>query len=76
MLPGSDFAVRRTRLPVEAVWTYVEDLERAIPSLDALAGTFDVIDRVDDRIVARVTGSAWSRWGSSLTFGLSRGGTG
>jgi hypothetical protein len=62
-LPGSAFAVRRTGLPFEAVWTYIEDLERAIPSLDALVGTFEVIDRVDDRIVARVTGSAWSRVG-------------
>jgi len=62
-LPGSAFAVRRTGFPFETVWTYIEDLERAIPSLDALVGTFEVIDHVDDRIVARVTGSAWSRVG-------------
>jgi len=60
-LPGSAFAVRRTGLPLEAVWTYIEDLERAIPSLDAVVGTFEIIDRVDDRLVARVTASAWSR---------------
>jgi len=60
-LPGSAFAVRRTGLPLEAVWTYIEDLERAIPSLDAAVGTFEVIDRVDDRITARVAASALSR---------------
>lgn len=42
-LPGSAFAVRRVGVPFEAVWTYIEDLERAIPSLDALVGTFEVI---------------------------------
>jgi hypothetical protein len=62
-LPGSAYAVRRTDLPVETVWTYIEDLERAIPSLDTAVGTFEIIDRVDDQITARVTASALSRAG-------------
>jgi hypothetical protein len=72
-LPGSAFEVRRTGLPFEAVWTYIEDLERAIPSLDALVGTFEITKSVDDRIVARVTGSAWSRVGSIFDVRLEPG---
>jgi hypothetical protein len=66
--------VRRTGLPLEAVWTYIEDLERAIPSLDALVATLEAIDRVVDPIVARVTGSAWSRVRFVFDVRLSRGG--
>jgi hypothetical protein len=44
-----------------------------MPSLDALVGTFEITDRVDDRIVARVTASAWSRVGSIFDVRLAPG---